>query len=81
MLSFVELREKVKLAAGENDKTSLSAVYDDECTRFIISFQNQYNNVFGAEPIRTLALRVQFKPFAKVQFLSEPDKTTSYSDF
>ena len=70
-----------KFAAGENDKMTLSAVYDDECTRFTISFQNQYKDSVGFEPIRTLALMVQFKPFAKAQFLSESDNVTSYSDF
>ena len=70
-----------KFAAGENDKMTLSAVYDDECTRFTISFQNQYKDTVGFEPIRTLALMVQFKPFAKAQFLSETDNASSYSDF
>ena len=70
-----------KFAAGENDKMTLSAVYDDECTRFTISFQNQYKDTVGFEPIRTLALMIQFKPFAKAQFLSESDNASSYSDF
>ena len=77
----VEIYFRAKLVAGENDKMTLSAVYDDECTRFTISFQNQYTDTVGFEPIRTLALMVQFKPFAKAQFLSESDNASSYSDF
>ena len=45
-----------KFSAGKNDKMTLSAVYDDECTRFTMSFQNQYKDIAGFEPIRTLAL-------------------------
>ena len=70
-----------KFSAGKNDKMILSAVYDDECTRFTMSFQNQYKDIGGFEPIRTLALRVQFKPFAKVQFSRESVNDISYSEF
>ena len=52
----------------EREKFSLSAIYDDECTRFIFSFENRYQNLGTSEPVKSLTFRVQLKPFAKVVF-------------
>ena len=70
-----------KFYSGKDEKMILSAVYDDECTRFTVSFQNQYRDTAGADPIRTLALRFQFKPFAKVQLSRESVSNSSNSQF
>ena len=70
-----------KFYSGKDEKMILSAVYDDECTRFTMSFQNQYRDTAGADPIRTLALRFQFKPFAKVQLSRESVSNSSNSTF
>ena len=70
-----------KFYSGKDEKMILSAVYDDECTRFTVSFQNQYIDTSGADPIRTLALRFQFKPFAKVQLSRESVSNSSNSQF
>ena len=80
-LGFWKYTFEQKFSAGKNDKMTLSAVYDDECTRFTMSFQNQYKDIAGFEPIRTLAFRVQFKPFANVKFSRDSINDISYSEF
>ena len=48
----------------ESDKFLFSAIYDDECTRFTFSFENRYQEFGSSEPVKSLTLRVQLKPFA-----------------
>ena len=48
----------------ESDKFSLSAIYDDECTRLNFSFENRYQELGASEPVKSLTFRVQLKPFA-----------------
>ena len=52
-------------------KFSMSAIFDDECTRFTFSFENRYQDVGSSKPIKSLMFRVQLKPFANVVFLKE----------
>jgi len=60
----------------EIDKLSLSAIYDDECTRLIFSFENRYQDLGSSEPIKSLMFRVQLKPFANVVFSKGDDQIT-----
>ena len=60
----------------ERDKFSMSAIYDDECTRLTFSFENRYRDVGSSLPIKSLALRVQLKPFANVVFSQGTDQIT-----
>ena len=53
-----------KYLMEESDKFSISAIYDDECTRFTFSFENRYQEFGSSEPVKSLTLRVQLKPFA-----------------
>ncbi len=52
------------------EKLSLSAIYDDDCTRFTFSFENRFQELGSSEPVKSLTLRLQLKPFASV-FLSQ----------
>ena len=56
------------------EKFSLSAIYDDECTRFTFSFENRYQELGSSEPVKLLMFRVQLKPFANVIFSQEGDQ-------
>ena len=60
----------------EREKFSLSAIYNDECTRFIFSFENRYQNLGTSEPVKSLTFRVQLKPFAKVVFSQGSNQVT-----
>ena len=60
----------------EREKFSLSAVYNDECTHLIISFENRYQDIGLSAPIKSLMFRVQLKPFAKVVFSQDGDQIT-----
>ena len=50
--------------AGKPEKTEVSAIYEDNCTRVRISLQNASQSVVSSESIQTLAFLVQLKPFA-----------------
>ena len=54
----------------ESEKLSLSAVYDDECTRLTFSFENRYKDTGSSAPMKSLMFRVQLKPFANIVFFS-----------
>ena len=58
------------------DKFSMSAIYDDECTRLTFSFENRYNDIGSSEPVKSLMFRVQLKPFANVVFSQGGDQIT-----
>ena len=60
----------------EREKFSLSAVYDDECTRLTFSLENRYQDVGSSAPIKSLMFRVQLKPFANVVFSQGGDQIT-----
>ena len=40
------------------EKFSLSAIYDDECTRVTFSYENRYPEVGSSAPITSLTFRV-----------------------
>ena len=61
----------------ERDKSTISAIYNDECTRLTFSFQQRYKELGASEPIKSLMFRVQFKPFANFVFLREVIKLLS----
>ena len=50
--------------ASKPDKTEVSAIYEDNCTRVRISFQNASQTIASTDSIQTLAILVQLKPFA-----------------
>ena len=58
------------------EKLSLSAVYNDQCTRLTFSFENRYQDIGSSEPIKSLMFRVQLKPFANVVFSQGSEQTT-----
>ena len=58
------------------EKFSLSAIYNDECTRLKFSFENRYQDVGSSAPIKSLMFRVQLKPFANVVFSQGGDQIT-----
>ena len=58
------------------DKFSMSAIFDDECTRLTFSFENRYQDVGSSEPVKSLMFRVQLKPFANVVFSQGGDQIT-----
>ena len=60
----------------KREKSSLSAIYDDECTRLTFSFENRYQDVGSSAPIKSLMFRVQLKPFANVVFSQGSDQIT-----
>ena len=60
----------------EPEKFSLSAVYDDECTRLTFSFENRYQGIGSSKPVKSLMFRVQLKPFANVVFSQGGDQIT-----
>ena len=59
----------------ESDKFSLSAIYDDECTRLKFSFENRYQELGASEPVKSLTFRVQLKPFANFVVTQGADQT------
>ena len=61
---------------GERDKFSLSAIYDDECTRLTFSFENRYQDVGSSAPVKSFQFRVQLKPFANMVFSQGGDQIT-----
>ena len=60
----------------ERDKFSLSAIYDDDCTRITFSFENRYQDIGSSGPVKALTLRLQLKPFANVIFSQGDDQIT-----
>ena len=58
------------------DKFSMSAIFDDECTRLTFSFENRYQDIGSSEPVKSLMFRVQLKPFANVIFSQGGDQIT-----
>ena len=60
----------------EREKFSLSAIYDDECTRLKFSFENRFRELGSSKPIKSLMFRVQLKPFANVVFSQGRDQIT-----
>ena len=60
----------------EPDKFSMSAIFEDECTRLTFSFENRYQEVGSSEPVKSLMFRVQLKPFANVVFSQGGDQIT-----
>ncbi len=60
----------------DSEKLSISAIYDDECTRLIVSFENRYQDLGASVPVKSLIFRVQLKPFANVVFSQGGDQIT-----
>ena len=58
------------------DKFSMSAIFDDECTRLTFSFESRYQEFGSSEPVKSLMFRVQLKPFANVVFSQGSDQIT-----
>ena len=58
------------------DKFSMSAIFEDECTRLTFSFENRYQDIGSSEPVKSLMFRVQLKPFANVVFSQGGDQIT-----
>ena len=58
------------------DKFSMSAIFDDECTRLTFSFESRYQDIGSSEPVKSLMFRVQLKPFANVVFSQGGDQIT-----
>ena len=48
----------------ELDKTTISAIYNDDCTRFTVSLQNNSRPGSAGDSIQSLVFLVQLKPFA-----------------
>lgn len=48
----------------EPEKSQIAAIYDDNCTRVMISLQNASQTAVSSESIQTLSLLVQLKPFS-----------------
>ena len=48
----------------ESEKTTVSAIYNDDCTRFTVSLQNNSRPGNGDDSIQSLLVMVQLKPFA-----------------
>ena len=60
----------------DSEKFSMSAIFEDECTRLTFSFENRYQDIGSSEPVKSLMFRVQLKPFANVVFSQGGDQTT-----
>lgn len=58
------------------EKFSMSAIFEDECTRLTFSFENRYQDIGSSEPVKSLMLRIQLKPFANVTFSQGGDQIT-----
>ena len=58
------------------EKFSMSAIFEDECTRLTFSFENRYQDLGSSEPVKSLMFRVQLKPFANVVFSQGGDQIT-----
>ncbi len=60
----------------DSEKFSMSAIFDDECTRLTFSFESRYHDIGSSEPVKSLMFRVQIKPFANVVFSQGGDQIT-----
>ena len=60
----------------QREKFSMSAIFEDECTRLTFSFENRYQDIGSSEPVKSLMFRVQLKPFANVVFSQGGDQIT-----
>ena len=58
------------------EKFSMSAIFDDECTRLTFSFENRYQDIGSSESVKSLMFRVQLKPFANFVFSQGGDQIT-----
>ncbi|MDA9673338.1 hypothetical protein N9U01_02895 [Paracoccaceae bacterium] len=58
------------------EKFSISAIFEDECTRLKFSFENRYHDIGSSGSIKSLMFRVQLKPFANVIFSQGSDQIT-----
>ena len=58
------------------EKFSMSAIFEDECTRLTFSFENRYKGIGSSKPVKSLMFRVQLKPFANVVFSQGADQIT-----
>ena len=63
-----------KYLKEDREKFSLSAIYDDECTRLMFSFENRYQDLGSSTAVKSLMFRIQLKPFAKVVFSQGDDQ-------
>ena len=61
---------------ADREKSSLSLIYDDECTRLTFSFENRYQDLGSSTAVKSLMFRVQLKPFANVVFSQGRDQIT-----
>ena len=46
------------------DETTISAIYDDDCTRVTLSLQSNSQSTASSDSIQSLAILIQLKPFA-----------------
>ena len=58
------------------EKFSMSAIFEDKCTRLTFSFENRYQDIGSSEPVKSLMFRVQLKPFANVVLSQGGDQIT-----
>ena len=75
-LGFWEYKFSQEYLKKDPEKFSLSAIFEDECTRLTFSFENRYKDIGSSEPVKSLMFRVQLKPFANVVFSQGSDKLT-----
>ena len=50
--------------ATKLEETTISAIYDDDCTRIMLSFKNTSQTISSSDSIQSLAILIQLKPFA-----------------
>ena len=48
------------------ENLELAATYEDDCTRVILSFQNNFPSFGNSEGIKSLTLKFQLKPFTSI---------------
>ena len=65
-----------KYLKQDPEKFSMSAIFEDECTRLTFSFENRYQDIGSSESVKSLMFRVQLKPFANVVFSQGGDQIT-----
>ena len=75
-MGFWNFNLNQKYLKENREKFSLSAIYDDECTRLMFSFENRYQDLGSSASVKSLMFRVQLKPFAKVVFSQGDDQVT-----
>ena len=75
-LGFWEYNFTQEYLKQDPEKFSMSAIFDDECTRLTFSFESRYQDIGSSEPVKSLMFRVQLKPFANVVFSQGGDQIT-----